>query len=213
MLHAPPDRATTRRWRCCRRRSRRTCWAASRELPAPLPFRNFVAQARLGVSQEEHERVLPRDAGRRGGADGAVRAAGRAGRRDAGSRRRGCRWRPSWRARLRGAGAGAGGERGEPVPPGVGAGAGAADAAGEDVVFGTVLFGRMQGGEGADRVMGLFINTLPVRIGVGEAGVEASGAARRTRCWRSCCGTSTPRWRWRSAAAAWRRPRRCSPRC
>ena len=25
------------------------------QLPAPLPFRNFVAQARLGVSREEHE--------------------------------------------------------------------------------------------------------------------------------------------------------------
>ncbi|WP_186128369.1 amino acid adenylation domain-containing protein [Burkholderia gladioli] len=48
----------------------------------------------------------------------------------------------------------------------------------EDVVFGTVLLGRWQGGERVEHVVGLFINTLPLRVEVGGIGVR--DAALRT---------------------------------
>nr|WP_189663542.1 non-ribosomal peptide synthetase [Pseudomonas paralactis] len=41
----------------------------------------------------------------------------------------------------------------------------------EQVVFGTVMLGRLQGGEGAERAMGVFINTLPLRVDLGEHSV------------------------------------------
>jgi amino acid adenylation domain-containing protein len=46
----------------------------------------------------------------------------------------------------------------------------------KDVVFGTVLSGRTHGGERADRALGLFINTLPVRIPISQESVEAGVA-------------------------------------
>ncbi|WP_245637135.1 condensation domain-containing protein, partial [Burkholderia singularis] len=42
----------------------------------------------------------------------------------------------------------------------------------DDVVFGSVLLGRLQGIDGADQAMGMFINTLPVRVGLAGRGVQ-----------------------------------------
>ena len=49
----------------------------------------------------------------------------------------------------------------------------------EDVVFGTVLLGRMSGGRSSERTMGMFINTLPIRIRVDARSVTA--ALRQTQ--------------------------------
>ncbi|WP_387465803.1 amino acid adenylation domain-containing protein [Photorhabdus sp. RM323S] len=51
----------------------------------------------------------------------------------------------------------------------------------EKVVFGTVLFGRMQAGEGADNGMGLFINTLPLRLDIDDTPVRDSVQAAHSR--------------------------------
>ncbi|SFY36492.1 Phosphopantetheine attachment site, partial [Pseudomonas sp. NFACC49-2] len=50
-----------------------------------------------------------------------------------------------------------------------------------DVVFGTVLMGRMQGGDGAEHALGMFINTLPLRVDVAEQDVRGSIKAAHAR--------------------------------
>ncbi|HVG43608.1 MAG TPA: AMP-binding protein, partial [Longimicrobium sp.] len=146
------------------------------ELPAPQPFRNYVARARLGVSQEEHERFF------RGMLEDVEEPTAPYGLLDVMGEGRGIREaflpvsgdlgaRLRRRARALGVSAAS-------LCHLAWAQALARLTGRRDVVFGTLLFGRMQGGEGVDRVMGPLINTLPVRIGVGEEGVEA--AVRRT---------------------------------
>ncbi|ORJ23876.1 non-ribosomal peptide synthetase [Rouxiella badensis] len=44
----------------------------------------------------------------------------------------------------------------------------------DTVVMGTILLGRLQAGEGANQIMGPFINTLPLRLDLGNVGVEES---------------------------------------
>jgi amino acid adenylation domain-containing protein len=139
-------------------------------LGAPVPYRNYVAQARLGVSEQEHEAffrdmlgdidepTLPFDLQDVQGDGGDIEERSQALPSTLSARLR-------HQARLQGVSAASlfhlawarvlAGTSGKPA-----------------VVFGTVLLGRMQGGEGADRALGMFINTLPLRVNVDQVSVR-----------------------------------------
>ncbi|CAJ9549827.1 syringomycin synthetase [Burkholderia pseudomallei] len=142
------------------------------DLPRPEPFRNFVAQARLGVSEADHEayfRAKLGDIDEPTAPFGLLSVQGD-GREIAEASRR---LKPELSGALRGHARRLGVSAASMMH--VAWGLVLSRTTGrQDVVFGTVLFGRMQGGAQSDRALGLFINTLPVRMRVAQTGVEAS---------------------------------------
>jgi amino acid adenylation domain-containing protein len=144
-------------------------------LPEPVPFRNFVAQARA-VSDEAHEQYFRQQLGDvyeptapyglmdvQGDGSQALEAHVSLPLALAQAIRQ--------QARLQGVSAAS-------VFHLAWALVVARTSARRDVVFGTVLFGRLQGGQGAQRAVGMFMNTLPLRVQLGERG--ASQALQQT---------------------------------
>ncbi|MGH8079249.1 MAG: amino acid adenylation domain-containing protein, partial [Lysobacter sp.] len=144
-------------------------------LPTPQPFRDFVAQTRLGVSREEHESFFR---GMLGDVDEPTAPFGLIDTQGDGSQvAETLHALPAaLSARLRACARAA-----EVIPAALCHLAWAmvlARASGrDDVVFGTVMLGRLHS-EGAQRGMGVFINTLPLRVRVGAEG--ARDGVRRT---------------------------------
>ncbi|WP_387464671.1 amino acid adenylation domain-containing protein, partial [Photorhabdus sp. RM323S] len=148
-------------------------------LPAPVPFRNLVAQVRLGVSQAEHTRFFTEMLAE---VDEPTLPFGLTEVHQDGSQvTQSHRMLPAMlNDRLR--------SQARRLDVSLAALCHLAWAqvlsrtsGQEKVVFGTVLLGRMQAGEGADSGMGLFINTLPLRLDMNETPVQESVRAAHTR--------------------------------
>ena len=131
-------------------------------LPVPLPFRNFVAQARLGMSREQQQAFFRRMLG---DVDETTAPYGLADVLGDGSGLASARRElPGDLVQLLRQQARALGTSLASLCHLAFALVLARAAGRDDVVFGTLVLGRLQGGVGADRVMGPFINTLPVRV-------------------------------------------------
>ena len=148
-------------------------------LAASVPYRNFVAQARLGVSREEHEaffRDMLGDVAEPTLPFGLQDVQGDGHDIEEVRQRVDAQLGQRLRVQARQLGVSAASLYHLAWAQVLGKVSGK-----EDVVFGTVLLGRMQGGEGADRALGMFINTLPLRVSLGAQGVRAAVKSTHAR--------------------------------
>ncbi len=162
------------------RHEMRACLTGQSELLGrPVPFRNYVAQARLGVSEAEHEAFF-RDM--LGAIDEPTLPYGLQDVQGDGSHidelsvpvevLLGQRLRAQ--ARTLGVSVASLFHLGWAQVL-------AALTGKQQVVFGTVLMGRMQGAEAIDRALGIFINTLPLRVDIDSQDVRAAVNATHAR--------------------------------
>ncbi|WP_042673993.1 non-ribosomal peptide synthetase, partial [Variovorax sp. CF313] len=140
-------------------------------LPAPVPFRHFVGQARLDLGQAVHEAFFSQmlaDVEEPTAPFGLLDVQGDGIRVREASLALDARLASQVRSQAQRCGVSAAALFHMAWALVLGKTTGR-----DDVVFGTVLFGRMQGGANADRALGMFINTLPVRIRLGTQSVQA----------------------------------------
>ncbi|MCF9000833.1 syringopeptin non-ribosomal peptide synthetase SypA [Pseudomonas syringae] len=146
------------------------------QLPAAMPYRNYVGQARLGVSREQHEaffREMLGDVDEPTLPFGLLEVQGDGQGIEEVRHALAADLCQRLRTQARQLGVSAASLHHLAWARVLGSASGR-----EDVVFGTVLLGRMQSGLGADRALGMFINTLPLRVDVGTCAVRQ--AVRQT---------------------------------
>ncbi|KZL38968.1 hypothetical protein VT47_12565, partial [Pseudomonas syringae pv. syringae] len=141
------------------------------QLEVAIPYRNYVAQARLGVSREDHEAFFREQLGDIdeptlpfGLLD--VQGDGRDIEESSLTLDRQLNLRLRAQARQLGVSAAS-------LVHLAWAQVLSQVSGRQSVVFGTVLIGRMQSGEGAERALGMFINTLPLRVDLAGQGAQA----------------------------------------